>query len=503
VKNVTAVTVVTALTGVFSACAYYNAMWSAERLATDARRLEADGRDGEAKSTWARAAVKAESVMARHPRSRWADDALVLRGEALARSGACAAAAGPLAKARDSVTDRALRERADLAAAECALRAGGAHLAAVAGLLEGVLASRNPDRRSRAAYLAGQAAAARRDLAAAVALLGRSAEPAAGPARVRALLSAGWLPDATALLDTLAGRRFVESDWIALLDELSSVAGSVEASRTLDRVLARARPRFAARARLLLRDGDRLLVGGDAGGAAARYASVVRLTPTSPEGELARVLRLRAAAAGADSLADLAPIVAELDRILRAGTGGGGAQAAQALRQLLDSVVPARNAPSEPAAFRAAELVRDSLHARRLAGRLFLRFAAEHPASLFAAKALVAALPLAPERRDSITVLLEATYAASPYTRALHGEATPTYAAAEDSLARALGFTAPVVRAVASRLDPPRTGPLGPWLDESPVGDDGAAPRHPPGVRPADGRTSPRQRPPGERPERP
>ncbi|MGH7646398.1 MAG: hypothetical protein ACREMR_12540, partial [Gemmatimonadales bacterium] len=105
-------------------CAYYNAMWSAERSAKEARRLEARGRTAEARTQWSRAAVKAETVLARHPKSRWADDALVLRGEALTRTGNCAAAARPLDDALKTTTTAALTERAALAAAECALAAG-------------------------------------------------------------------------------------------------------------------------------------------------------------------------------------------------------------------------------------------------------------------------------------------------------------------------------------------------------------------------------------------
>src|ERR1051325_2839274 len=100
-------------------CGYYNGMWSADHLAKEARRLEASGRDVDARSYWSRAAVKAESMVAGHPNSRWAEDALVLQGEALARSGVCARAQGTLALR--SVRDGALRERAALAAAECAL----------------------------------------------------------------------------------------------------------------------------------------------------------------------------------------------------------------------------------------------------------------------------------------------------------------------------------------------------------------------------------------------
>jgi len=255
---------VISLVAVVSACAYYNAMWSAERFAREARRLEARGREPEARSEWARAAQKAESVMARHPRSRWADDALVLSAEGRARAGMCEVAAAPIAQALRTVSDAALRERAARAAAHCALLAAGG---------------------------AAEAAAA--------------AAPAAPE-------TPGW-------------------------------------------------------------------------------------------------------------------------------------------------------------AFRAAELARDS-GATRLAGRLFLELAAAHPTSLFAPKALVAALPLLPDRHDSIIGVLDAAYPGSPYTRALHGEASAAYAAAEDSLARELGVrlggAGPVPGTGTGRTVFPRlTGPRGPWLE--------------------------------------
>ena len=66
-----------------SGCVYYNAMWSAENHAKQARRHEGRGEINEARGQWLRAAVKAESVHVRHPASRWADDAWVLQAEAL------------------------------------------------------------------------------------------------------------------------------------------------------------------------------------------------------------------------------------------------------------------------------------------------------------------------------------------------------------------------------------------------------------------------------------
>ena len=99
-------------------CASYNAMWNAEQRAKDARRLEQQGQLSEARAEWAQAAVKAGKVRG--------DKALVLRIEALSRSGACRELPAPLSQARSSAMDGALRERADLAEAECALAAGDA-----------------------------------------------------------------------------------------------------------------------------------------------------------------------------------------------------------------------------------------------------------------------------------------------------------------------------------------------------------------------------------------
>jgi len=111
-------------------CVYYNGMWSAEQLAKEARRADQRGSTFDARSYWARAAVKAESVVVQHPRSRWAEPALVLQGEGLARSGACDRAALPLGAAARVVRSEALRERAVLALAECTLVANGPAAAA-------------------------------------------------------------------------------------------------------------------------------------------------------------------------------------------------------------------------------------------------------------------------------------------------------------------------------------------------------------------------------------
>lgn len=336
-------------------CAYYNAMWSAEHHASDARRLEQSGQASEARAAWTQAANKARAVVQRHPHSHWADDALVLEAEALARSGACQDAAEPIARALANARDAAARERVDLAAAECALAAGRPVDAEAA--LTTPLTSGNADRRSQAEYLAGQAAA--------------------------------WRMDYDGALDHFSRSR---------------EAGAPEEA-------------FVAQQRVII--------------------------------------------SRARSRSDLAAVATELTLRLRTERGTDDAT------QLLALVNGVMAVPETPAArFHQAEVARDSLQAPVLAGYMFLDAAASDTASLYAPKALIAAVALLPDRHDSIVVLLDSRYASSPYTRVFHGEPSVAYAAAEDSLARDLGVptsrSAAVPAGVSVGWGAPLPGPRGP-----------------------------------------
>src|SRR3954464_5901102 len=83
-------------------CVYYNGMYNANRLAGSARKAEREGRTFEATRLWGQVATKAESVVVRHPTSKYAEEAGVLRGVALARLGQCEHALGALSRASSS-----------------------------------------------------------------------------------------------------------------------------------------------------------------------------------------------------------------------------------------------------------------------------------------------------------------------------------------------------------------------------------------------------------------
>ncbi|HEV2672650.1 MAG TPA: hypothetical protein VGU74_16270 [Gemmatimonadales bacterium] len=500
-RGLLAVAALLAVCGV-AGCAYYNAMWSAEQYAKGARKAEAQGQESEARSQWAQAAAKAEAVVIKHPKSRWVDDALVLEAEGLARSGSCADAIDVIARARPVAKDVALRERLALADAQCALAAGRPVQAHAA--LDEVLKSRDRARRSRAAYFAGQAAVLRLDYGAAVEHLQRSHEPAARPVLAHALLATGRAAEAAAVVDTIGGDPTFEVERADLLAQLAAVGGPAMASATLDRLLTHARIPFAEQGRLLIADGDRRAAQGDYQPADARYRRAIAVTdPVSSEAGVARVRVQRLLVVQATQRSDLTPVIAELTDLARVETGTTDA------KHLLDLVNQTTTAPpSAGARFRIAEIARDSLGAPALAGQLFLDVAASDTGSLYAAKALVAAIPLLPDRHDSIATVLDTRYAASPYTRAYHGEPSVTYAAAEDSLARELGVamaSATTVRSSGARFAIPVPGTRGPRLDEPAVQPAAHAARPPgtpprPGARPTPANTQ-RDRP--AAPERP
>jgi hypothetical protein len=473
--------------GPLGGCVYYNAMWSAERFAHQARRAEAAGQEGEARGLWLRAAIKAESVVTRHPQSRWADDAMVLRAEALVRAGSCTQAEPVLARVRALDTPGDLGERVRLAAAECDV-AAGRHAAAIA-LLEPLLASGDASRRARAAYLAGRAAWATGDGARAAVWLSRSRHRAAAGTRVRVLLASGEARAGLALLDTLARGRFVELEWTELLTAAAEFATPAAASATLDNLLEQGRVPPDAAARLLMADGDRRAAAGESPAAAERFAAAAARSPDAATADAARARRLRAQAAAADSVADLERLAAALRRLRGADQRG--------FTTLLEQM---RQPANDIAALRAAELARDSLRAPHLAAQLFLTLPARWPESVFAPKAIVAAMALEPARGDSLLAVLDRAYPSSPYTQALHGLAAPGFAAAEDSLARALGV-AVVDRTVGVAVGvlPPRPGPRTVWL-EPPVGPTPQARAARPPSRPAQPAAQPTRPPPVERP---
>lgn len=434
-----------ALSALLGGCVYYNGMYNANRLANSARKAERDGRTLEAGSLWGQVATKAESVMVRHPTSKYAGEAGLLRGIALARLGQCDQAMGPLSHIPIAGKRSDLVEEAMLASGRCQMTLGNyaAGATAFALLLDSKDAYRRREARFQHARVLRQSG---QDQEALVALEGME-QPRARAERLLALAGAGRLPEALALTDSLLARGDTTQRWdslVVILGEKNARAASSLVERL--RRLPNRRPELQAA--MLLDDGTRLSridtaaaarrfrqamdirVAGDAPGRAALALVELDLARASHPAELVSI---------SDSLKKLASrfdLMAQ--EIIRVGTMVS--QIHGAATTMSDST------RGDLRLFLAAEAARDALAAPRLAETLFRQILDRWPESPYTPKAILAAQSLNPGWADSAQTLLFERYWDSPYLATVRGEATPEYRQLEDSLgafAATLALTSP------------------------------------------------------------
>jgi tetratricopeptide (TPR) repeat protein len=418
-----------------SGCAYFNGMYNANRYQGQAEASERAGRSGEARERWQLAAQHAESLLVRHPKSRWAEDALLVRGRALVHLEYWSDAVTVLEEAARRAGSVARRREALglLGRANLAIRRFPQALEALDSAVESDRAA------TRAAALLdrGRVRIALGQPDSAVADFASSTDPHAGYDLAGAELLLGDTAAAAALYDSLAGvGKYVEADWRPALDSLAAAGGLARASGLVDRLAGRSDLTDGQTARLLLDDAGRRLAASDTAGATARLSDAVRAGRDSAEASLAAVRLARLAVAGATSDTDLAVVRRRVQGLTAQG-GEAGRDAASLLRQL-DQVDRMAAAASTPDAFWfwRAEVLRDSLHAGRLAVADYAEMAVKFPDSPWTPKSLVAAIAAGHPAADSLRSLLLGRYARSPYALAAAGAsgADSAYAALEDSL---------------------------------------------------------------------
>ena len=475
-----------------SGCVYYNGMYNAERAAAEAERFERQGRTAEARDQWQRAIVHAESVAVRHSRSRWAADALLLRGRGLVQLERFNEASTVL----EGATRRA---RPGLQQAQAYVLLGQAYLAVgrlanATAVLDTALALEQRQLRAEALLYRGRVRLALALPAAALTDFMASEDPRAAFERARTRLVLRDTAGAVVQMDSLVGvRSYDERAWREALDGLGALGGVANASRLAGLLGARTDLTRGQQARLLLDDGDRLLDAGDVPAAQARYRAAGQTAPDSVEARLAAVRGIRLALGAAQGDADLDEAARRLAQL--AADGGPPAREAQLSIRVLDRIAQLVQDGGAPDArwFLRAELLRDSLRARGLAARAFAAMGERYPGSPWTPKALLAAIAADHPAADSLRGVLDGRYADSPYRRAAAGTASPAdaeaFRALEDSLLR-LGALAVSVGDAERR---PRTP------DADRADEPGQRRRPTPDAPP----TSPAQRPtppPGDRP---
>lgn len=417
-----------------SGCVYYNGVYNAKRLTREAEQAEREGRRFEAQGLYAQAVVKADSVLARYPRSSWADDARFLRGNALARTRSCEQGVTDLELVAATSPDSALAARAEEVLAGCYLELDRPD-DAVVRYERRWAASDSVDRvRLAPAYVRALQEAGRASEAAAILALDGARIPLEHQLAVAA--SRGEDARALELLEALLADT-TAVDWPELVRGVARENPAFASTMTQRLAASEAVPP-AIRFQLRVDEAERW-IARDTARAREQYqlalASATDVRGTAP----ARAGLTSLALAEADT-ADLTRLADSLDAVVALGgatavVAARRAESFQRLRAVRDSLASLDSLPQgDMWHFLLAELVRDSIGAPRAAASYFQAMTAAHPASPYAAKALLAAALLRPELRDSLVAIAFSRYPASPYVLLLQGHDTPGYRALEDSL---------------------------------------------------------------------
>ena len=422
-----------AWSAVLAGCVYYNGMYNANRLAGSARKAEREGRTFDANNLWGQVATKAESVVVRHPTSKYAEQANVLRGIALARMGQCEPALVPLSRAV-LMPRSELTEEAELATGRCQMALGNSEAAQAA--YNSLLDSRNPERRAEARLQHARALRESGDYRAALTSLDGIQDPRAVEERILALAGAGQVPQAMILADSLIARRDSTRIWDSLVVPMGQ-ENPAAASVLIDKLQVVPVRSPELRARQLLDDGLRL-VGSDTAVAARRFREAVVLSGSKEAGGRARLqlLYLELHRIGAPD--QLPPIIDSLksmssryetisDQSTRLATLVTGVHQAA-------TGVTWETPRGDLRLFLAAEIARDSLESPRLARHLFRRILDDYPNSSYGAKVVLAIQQLDPAWADSARMLLDGRYSESPYLALIRGQDPEEYRQLEDSL---------------------------------------------------------------------
>ena len=400
-------------------CAYFNGVYNARQAEKRGDAALRRGRDGEAATYFATVAEKAETVLVRHGRSKWADDARLLAGRGWARSGQCGRAVPHLeyALANDGLAGERL-ELAHLALGICRVDAG--LLTEAESLLVLVMQSRDRWRASQGAIWAARSALRRSDTEKALGYLANTGASVAEWELITAFVTQEDYARAESLLTRRADEGDYRQELLAILPRLWQAGNRTGVATIIEKYDA-ARLRPGERARLHLTLGDLFAAAGEDSAAVAHFSVTQQLLRDSLPGRQASVRLTALAIRELETLADVENVVAR--------THDAAAQVPLQVRLerslLFLNLMLDRTDYTGASLFLAGEIARDSLGARGLARQLFLRVPASYGNSPVAPKALLAAASIHPDSADAYLARLREQYPTSVYTLALDGRDTP------------------------------------------------------------------------------
>jgi len=397
-----------------SACAYYNGLYNARGLVRRAESASREGQDSTAIAAWREAAAKADTVIARYPRSRWTDDALPLSGTAAAFSGACDHGLERIGQwERHPAADPKQRARASIARGACLVRFG--EYADALDTLAPFTAYREETLARIASAWAARAALAQSKFDSGVAFADKASSDALDAELAMSALQSGRPTVAARILRQRAPA------WRSL----SLLHSPLQLLAQSNRVLAdsivhltqNGRASRFERARLSLAAGSWSEMSGDVSAARGHYDRALRM---SSDTALVTEVVMRAGLLDVRSAATLDEAQAGLERAKAKAVDAARLAGVDSALRLAARLA---NAPdsSGASAFLAGEVARDGVGATRLARGLFLKAAREQPRSSLAPRALLAAANLTPDSARAWQATVLKSYGSSPYAHALTG----------------------------------------------------------------------------------
>ena len=395
-------------------CAYYNGLYNARRLVRRAESATRDGQDSAAVAAWREAAAKADTVIARYPRSRWTDDALLVSGTSAAFSGACEHGLERLGQwERHPAADRKRHATASIARGVCLVRLGE-HGRALDTLIP--FTTHDEETLSRiAAAWAARAALAQGLFDRAVAFAEKADSDVLDAELATSALESGRAPVAARILRQRATK------WRSLAPMHAPLASLARFNRAVaDSIVGSAQTGRASRlerARLSLAAGVWSELADDADGARRHYARALRRSAdTALVTEVVTrtgLMEVRSATTIADARARLDQANAKAIDAARLASVDSALGFAARLVEVADS--------TGASLFLAAEVARDGVGAVALARALFLKLAREYSRSSLAPRALIAAATLTPDSARAWRATVVEAYDASPYAQAISG----------------------------------------------------------------------------------
>lgn len=417
-----------------SACAYFNGIYNAREAQRHADKRARRGRDAEAAGHYAQMAQKAETVLARFPRSRWRGEALYLAGRGHALAGACDQAVPRLDEYLSRRADDAKKgERARLALASCHVRLG--RYADAAPLLAPLTQSKERDVAERALLWSARAAIALGDNEAARRHLARVDVAAAQWELAAASIDRGELARAESLLTALAARGEWREDAEAHVRELWAAGAHDAAERVVARYAA-SRAASQAKARMHLTVARLAMAEGQEAGDSVARRHLLAARRIAVDTTIDREASARLAVLAASEARTLEDLDASVERY-RAQAGAHPLMQRLADNTMLMRILARTEDRTGGTLFLAAELAQDSLRATRLSRSLYQRLAATQPDALLAPRALLAAMRLWPDSADVFRERITTEYSRTPYAALLEGaglDRAPGYEQAERAL---------------------------------------------------------------------